>query len=64
MGQLWLAKNEDDPEETIGWIQSKHFFRLFQHFDMQEYKEKKGNTLVKIWFAGGNNLYMYTFVMT
>jgi len=48
MGQLWLAKNEDDPEETIGWIQSKHFFRLFQHFDMQEYKEKKGNILVKI----------------
>jgi hypothetical protein len=48
MGQLWLAKNEDDPEETIGWIQSKHFFRLFQYFDIQEYKEKKGNTLVKI----------------
>ena len=27
-GELWLAKNQDDPTETIGWIWEKHFARL------------------------------------
>ncbi|KAH8603105.1 hypothetical protein B0O99DRAFT_680069 [Bisporella sp. PMI_857] len=27
-GELWLAKNQDDPNEVIGWIWSKHFARL------------------------------------
>ncbi|KAF5686214.1 ankyrin repeat [Fusarium denticulatum] len=27
-GELWLAKNQDDPDDTIGWIWSKHFVRL------------------------------------
>jgi hypothetical protein len=27
-GELWLAKNEDDPKEQIGWIWSKHFAKL------------------------------------
>ena len=24
-GELWLARNQDDPTETIGWIWNKHF---------------------------------------
>ena len=27
-GELWLAKNQDDPSNQIGWIWSKHFARL------------------------------------
>ncbi|PNH41009.1 hypothetical protein VD0004_g6047 [Verticillium dahliae] len=27
-GELWLAKNQDDPREQVGWIWSKHFARL------------------------------------
>ncbi|RFU33615.1 hypothetical protein B7463_g2723, partial [Scytalidium lignicola] len=27
-GELWLAKNQDDPTDTVGWIWSKHFARL------------------------------------
>lgn len=27
-GELWLAKNQDDPDNTIGWIWSKHFVKL------------------------------------
>jgi hypothetical protein len=27
-GELWLAKNQDDPDENIGWIWSKHFAKL------------------------------------
>lgn len=27
-GELWLAKNQDDLSDTIGWIWSKHFARL------------------------------------
>ncbi|TAQ91362.1 hypothetical protein B7494_g282 [Chlorociboria aeruginascens] len=27
-GELWLAKNQDDPSEQVGWIWSKHFARL------------------------------------
>lgn len=27
-GELWLAKNQDDESETVGWIWSKHFARL------------------------------------
>ncbi|XWW92628.1 hypothetical protein V2A60_000553 [Cordyceps javanica] len=27
-GELWLAKNQDDPTEMIGWIWSKHFAKL------------------------------------
>lgn len=27
-GELWLAKNQDDPTEQVGWIWSKHFARL------------------------------------
>ncbi|KAF4448823.1 ankyrin repeat protein [Fusarium austroafricanum] len=29
-GDLWLAKNQDDPYNTLGWIWSKHFARLNQ----------------------------------
>jgi len=27
-GELWLAKNQDDPSNRVGWIWSKHFARL------------------------------------
>jgi hypothetical protein len=27
-GELWLAKNQDDPKEQVGWIWSKHFAKL------------------------------------
>ncbi|KAA8633371.1 hypothetical protein SMACR_04827 [Sordaria macrospora] len=27
-GELWLAKNQDDPTNVIGWIWSKHFAKL------------------------------------
>jgi dynamin-binding protein len=27
-GELWLAKNQDDPQQQIGWIWNKHFARL------------------------------------
>ncbi|RKF55869.1 hypothetical protein GcC1_200006 [Golovinomyces cichoracearum] len=27
-GELWLAKNQDDSDNTVGWIWSKHFARL------------------------------------
>ncbi|KUJ22914.1 uncharacterized protein LY89DRAFT_313984 [Mollisia scopiformis] len=27
-GELWLAKNQDDPSDEVGWIWSKHFARL------------------------------------
>ncbi|KIH87620.1 Rho guanyl nucleotide exchange [Sporothrix brasiliensis 5110] len=27
-GELWLAKNQDDPSELVGWIWSKHFAKL------------------------------------
>jgi len=27
-GEIWLAKNQDDPSERVGWIWSKHFARL------------------------------------
>ncbi|KAF4631363.1 hypothetical protein G7Y89_g6769 [Cudoniella acicularis] len=27
-GELWLAKNQDDPSDQVGWIWSKHFARL------------------------------------
>lgn len=27
-GELWLAKNQDDPNDRVGWIWSKHFARL------------------------------------
>ncbi|KAI9782483.1 MAG: hypothetical protein M1839_004969 [Geoglossum umbratile] len=27
-GELWLAKNQDDPAEQVGWIWSRHFARL------------------------------------
>ncbi|KAK5097487.1 hypothetical protein LTS08_006900 [Lithohypha guttulata] len=27
-GELWLAKNQDDPNKQIGWIWNKHFARL------------------------------------
>lgn len=27
-GELWLAKNQDDISDTVGWIWSKHFARL------------------------------------
>ncbi|KAF4122397.1 dynamin-binding protein [Geosmithia morbida] len=27
-GELWLAKNQDDPTEQVGWIWSKHFAKL------------------------------------
>jgi hypothetical protein len=29
-GELWLAKNQDDPWGKIGWIWSKHFARLVE----------------------------------
>ncbi|RAL15598.1 putative Rho guanyl nucleotide exchange factor [Aspergillus homomorphus CBS 101889] len=27
-GELWLAKNQDDPERQVGWIWNKHFAKL------------------------------------
>lgn len=27
-GELWLAKNQDDPQKQIGWIWNKHFCKL------------------------------------
>lgn len=27
-GELWLAKNQDDPADQVGWIWSKHFAKL------------------------------------
>ncbi|PSR90445.1 hypothetical protein BD289DRAFT_481689 [Coniella lustricola] len=27
-GELWLAKNQDDPQDLVGWIWSKHFAKL------------------------------------
>jgi hypothetical protein len=27
-GELWLARNQDDPERTLGWIWEKHFALL------------------------------------
>ncbi|EPE03967.1 rho guanyl nucleotide exchange [Ophiostoma piceae UAMH 11346] len=27
-GELWLAKNQDDPIDIVGWIWSKHFAKL------------------------------------
>lgn len=27
-GELWLAKNQDDPAKIVGWIWSKHFAKL------------------------------------
>ncbi|KAF2474508.1 uncharacterized protein BDR25DRAFT_331960 [Lindgomyces ingoldianus] len=27
-GELWLARNQDDPSKTIGWIWEKHFARI------------------------------------
>ncbi|KAK4147600.1 uncharacterized protein C8A04DRAFT_8746 [Dichotomopilus funicola] len=27
-GELWLAKNQDDPRDVVGWIWSKHFAKL------------------------------------
>lgn len=27
-GELWLAKNQDDPAQRIGWIWEKHFAKL------------------------------------
>ncbi|OBT62917.1 hypothetical protein VE03_07896 [Pseudogymnoascus sp. 23342-1-I1] len=30
-GELWLAKNQDDPTETIGWIWNQHFARMVEY---------------------------------
>lgn len=27
-GELWLAKNQDDPHDQVGWIWNKHFAKL------------------------------------
>jgi hypothetical protein len=27
-GELWLAKNQDDPNNLVGWLWSKHFAKL------------------------------------
>ena len=27
-GELWLAKNQDDPNSLVGWIWNKHFVKL------------------------------------
>ncbi|KAI2629006.1 hypothetical protein GGS21DRAFT_234084 [Xylaria nigripes] len=27
-GELWLAKNQDDPKNLVGWLWSKHFAKL------------------------------------
>ena len=29
-GELWLAKNQDDTTETLGWIWEQHFVILSQ----------------------------------
>lgn len=30
-GELWLAKNQDDPQRQIGWIWNKHFAKLAEY---------------------------------
>lgn len=27
-GELWLARNQDDPTQQVGWIWNKHFAKL------------------------------------
>ncbi|KAK4955381.1 hypothetical protein LTR28_006136 [Elasticomyces elasticus] len=27
-GEIWLAKNQDDPSRTLGWIWEQHFVKL------------------------------------
>jgi hypothetical protein len=27
-GELWLAKNQDDANNLVGWIWNKHFVKL------------------------------------
>ena len=27
-GELWLAKNQDDSDNLVGWIWNKHFVKL------------------------------------
>lgn len=27
-GELWLARNQDDPNRQVGWIWNKHFAKL------------------------------------
>ena len=27
-GELWLARNQDDPHGPVGWIWEKHFAKL------------------------------------
>jgi hypothetical protein len=27
-GELWLAKNQDDPAGEVGWIWSRHFIKI------------------------------------
>lgn len=29
-GELWLAKNQDDATNSLGWIWEQHFVRLSQ----------------------------------
>ncbi|KAI6711652.1 rhoGEF domain-containing protein [Diplocarpon mali] len=35
-GELWLAKNQDDPTDSVGWLWSKHFARLSRDDSYQE----------------------------
>jgi hypothetical protein len=30
-GELWLAKNQDDPKGTVGWIWNQHFARMVEY---------------------------------
>jgi hypothetical protein len=39
-GELWLARNQDDPKHTIGWIWEKHFARLMPE-DLDQSLQKK-----------------------
>jgi len=42
-GELWLAKNQDDPFDKLGWLWSKHFARLAIDENEDEKDEKDDN---------------------
>lgn len=44
-GELWLARNQDDPKRTVGWIWEKHVARILpeESFgDQDEFSEATG----------------------
>ena len=40
-GELWLAKNQDDSNNTIGWIWEKHFAKLLGEEDHRRMAEEQ-----------------------